>query len=155
MDYLNIGLHHFHNVLRWAVLVGGVWAIYRAYTGVSGKRVWDAKDNKAGMWFVMFCHIQLLIGLILYFYLGQQAIFSNMAEGMKNAETRYWGVEHLFGMVIAIALIQYGRIASKKAALDSMKHRKALIWFTIGLLLILVNIPWPWKEIGRGLFPGM
>jgi hypothetical protein len=74
---------------------------------------------------------------------------------MKNAETRYWGVEHLFGMVIAIALIQYGRIASKKAALDSTKHRKALIWFTIGLILILVNIPWPWKEIGRGLFPGM
>jgi hypothetical protein len=155
MEYINIGLHHLHNFLRWAVLISGFWAIYLAYTGVSQKRIWDTKDNKAGMWFILFCHLQLVIGLILYFYLGQQSIFSNMSEGMKNPEVRYWGVEHLFGMVIAIALIQYGRIASKKAEDNLLKHRKALIWFTTGMILILVNIPWPWKEIGRSLFPGM
>ena len=155
MDYVNTGLHHLHNVARWALLIAGIWAIYKAYTGVTGKRSWDASDNKAGMWFILFCHAQILVGLILYFYLGQQSIFSNMAEGMKDAETRYWGVEHLFGMIIAVALIQYGRIASKKATIDIVKHKKALIWYSIGLLLIIINIPWPWRAIGRSLFPGM
>jgi hypothetical protein len=156
MEYLNIGLHHLHNVLRWAVLITGAIAIIRAYKGVSAKTPFEAKDNKAGLWFVMSCHTQLLIGLILYFYLGQQGIFSNMAEGMKNPEARYWGVEHFLGMLIAIILVQVGRTLSKKGANDLQKHKRSLIWYSIGLLIILLNIPWPWREtIGRGLFPGM
>lgn len=155
METFNVILHYSHNILRWGVLFAGIWAIYMAFTGVSGKRTWESKDNKAGMWFVLFCHLQLLTGLILYFYLDKQALFSNMSEGMKDPETRYWGMEHLLGNIIAIALIQYGRIASKKAPVDLTKHRKALIWFSVGLIILLVNIPWPWKEIGRSLFPGM
>ncbi|MFM9945683.1 MAG: hypothetical protein ACKVQB_10675 [Bacteroidia bacterium] len=155
MEYLNTGLHHLHNFLRWGVILAGLWAIYLAYTGVNKKRNWDAKDNKAGMWFILFCHLQLVIGFALYFYLGQYNLLSG--DGMKNAVNRYWGMEHLFGMVIGVALIQYGRIASKKATNDIIKHKKALIWFTVGLLIILINIPWPWRElgIGRGWFPGM
>ena len=152
---MNIALHHIHNLLRWGVLIAGIWSIWLAYTGVSNKRNWEGKDNKAGMWFILFCHLQVLIGLVLYFYLGQNAIFSNMAEGMKNPETRFWGVEHIFGMIVAVALIQYGRIASKKAATDQLKHKKALIWFSVGLAIILLTIPWPWTEFGRALFPGM
>lgn len=155
MEIINVILHYAHNILRWPVLIMGFWAIYLAFTGVTGKRNWEIKDNKAGMWFVLFCHIQLLLGLILYIYLGKYSIFSNMAEGMKNAETRYWGMEHFMGNVIAIALIQYGRIASKKGLTDLAKHKKALIWFSVGMLILLLNIPWPWKEFGRSLFPGM
>jgi len=153
MEYIN----YLHNILRWALIIAGFWAIFLAFTGVSNKRAWEVKDNKSGMWFVLFCHIQLLIGLVLYFYKGFYSAFSNMGEAMKNPVSRYWSVEHLFGMVIAIALIQYGRIASKKASNDMAKHKKALIWFSIGMILILVNIPWPWKAegIARALFPGM
>lgn len=155
MEYLNIGLHHLHNVLRWAILIFGFTAVYKAYTGMSGKRAWESSDQKTGMWFVLCCHLQLLIGLILYFYLGKQSVFTNMAENMKIAEVRYWGIEHFLMMLIAIVLVQIGRIASKKAATDVQKHKKALIWYGIGLLLMLINIPWPWSQISRGLLPGM
>lgn len=155
MEYFNIGLHHLHNFLRWGVLISGLWAIYLAYSGMRSQRAWNKADNQSGKWFILFCHLQLLTGLILYFYLGQHSIFSNMAEGMKNAETRYWGVEHFLGMLIAVALIQYGRIASKKAVNDLLKFKKALIWYSVGILLIIFNIPWPWKEIGRSIFPGL
>jgi len=152
---MNSALLHTHNILRWGVLLAGFWAIYLAYTGMSKKRAWESKDNKAGMWFVLFCHVQLVIGLILYFIMGKQSIFSNMAEGMKDSYLRYWGMEHFLGMVIAIAIVQFGRIASKKAGNDLLKHKKALIWYGIGMILIFVNIPWPWKAVARGLFPGM
>ena len=154
MDF-NLILHYAHNILRWGVIIAGFWAIYLAFTGVNNKRAWQAKDNKAGMWFILFCHLQVVLGLILYIMLGQYSIFSNMSEGMKNPETRYWGIEHLLGMLIAVALIQYGRIASKKATVNMIKHKKALIWFSIGMIIILINIPWPWGGIGRAIFPGM
>ena len=155
MDTTNMLLHYTHSILRWAVLLAGVWAIYLGFTGVNRKRIWESKDQNAGMWFVLFCHVQLVLGLVLYFYLGKQSLFSNMAEGMKDPETRYWGMEHLLGNIIAIALIQYGRIASKKAITDLAKHKKALIWFSVGILILLFNIPWPWSSISRSIFPGI
>ncbi len=155
MDIFNTILHYSHNILRWAVLLTGVWAMYLAFNGVNSKRTWESKDNKAGMLFVLFCHLQLLLGFILYFYLGKYTLFSDMATNMKDPEIRYWGMEHLLGNIIAIALIQYGRIASKKAVTDLAKHKKALIWFTVGLLILLVNIPWPWTKISAAIFPGM
>jgi len=114
MEKLNIGIHHLHNVLRWAVLIAGVWAIYKAYIGVTKKRNWDQGDNKAGMWLILFCHLQLVLGFVLYFSIGYNSVFSNMADAMKDPERRFWGVEHIFGMIIAVGMIQYGRIASKK-----------------------------------------
>jgi hypothetical protein len=152
---MNSALLHTHNLLRWGVLIAGLLAIYLAYTGISNKRAWETKDNKAGMWFVLFCHLQLVLGLVLYFMMDKQSIFSNMAEGMKDPYTRYWGMEHLLGMIIAIAVVQFGRIASKKAGNDLLKHKKALIWYGVAMLLFVINIPWPWKTVARGLFPGM
>ncbi|MCB9251228.1 MAG: hypothetical protein H6605_02070 [Flavobacteriales bacterium] len=155
MEYVNIGLHHMHNALRWAILISGFIAVYRAYSGFSGKKNWTNADQKAGLWFLLFCHLQLLVGLMLYFYMGYQNQLANMGETMKNHVLRYWSVEHLFGMLIAIALVQIGRIKTKKANPDHAKHKKALIWFGLGLILILINIPWPWGAIPRPIFPGM
>lgn len=155
MENLNLVLHYIHNLLRWAVFFTGFWTIYRAYYGYIKRRAWSGKDESAGFWFVMSCHTQLLTGLFLYIYSNHYNIFSNMAEGMKNGITRFWGVEHIIGMILGIALVQIARIASKKAPTDTLKHKKALIWYTIGLLLILISIPWPWREAGRALFPGL
>lgn len=153
MENFNLVLHYIHNLLRWAVFFTGIWAIYRSYMGVNKKRAWSGKDENAGFWFIMSCHTQLLTGLFLYFYSGYYNIFSNMAESMKNAVTRFWGIEHITGMIIAIAIIQLGRIVSKKATTDLLKHKKALLWYSIGVLLIIISIPWPWREAGRALFP--
>ena len=43
---------------------------------------------------------------------------------------------------------------SKKANQDAKKHRLSLIFFTLGLLLIIAMIPWPFRgEIARSLWP--
>lgn len=153
MEYFNLALHHIHNLLRWAVFFTGFWAILRAYSGYKNNKSWSSTDESAGFWFVMSCHTQLLTGLFLYFYSGHYTIFSNMGEGMKNSITRFWGVEHITGMLIAIVIVQIARILSKKANTDKLKHKKALIWYSIGIILILISIPWPWREAGRALFP--
>ncbi|NUM30780.1 MAG: hypothetical protein HUU47_00460 [Bacteroidetes bacterium] len=154
MENLNLVLHYIHNLLRWAVFFTGLWAIYRAYFGFSKRKAWSSKDEGAGFWFVMSCHTQLLIGLFIYIKDGYYSIFSNMSEGMKNGIVRFWGIEHITGMLLAITLVQFARIASKKAQTDTLKHKKALIWYSIGMFLIIISIPWPWREAGRALFPG-
>lgn len=140
-----------HSWLRWLVLILAVIAIFKAMTGWLGKQPFSKQDNILGASFVGSMHLQLLLGLILYFFLspmGLNAIQTvGMKEVMKSPLYRYWAVEHLTTMLLAVILAQVGRIQSKKASTDLLKHKKALIFYTIALVLVLSRVPW--DRLGR------
>ncbi|MFN6091870.1 MAG: hypothetical protein ACK44N_05605, partial [Bacteroidota bacterium] len=80
--------------------------------------------------------------------------FSNMAVAMKNPVTRFWTVEHITMMIMAIVFITIGNIRSKKMDTDAGKYKQILIWFGLALLVIIAAMPWPFRVdgIGRGWF---
>ncbi|PSL47488.1 hypothetical protein CLV51_102336 [Chitinophaga niastensis] len=145
---------HVHSILRWAIVLTGIWAVIRALKGVTGKTPFTGADSKAGLFFMIFCDLQLLVGLILLFISPlAKAGMSDMAAAMKNPTLRFFTVEHEFMAVIAIALVHIGKSKVKKAATDAQKHKLALIFFGIALVLIFVLIPWPFREaLGKGWF---
>jgi hypothetical protein len=135
-----------HNYLRWVVILVGVAAIFLAAAGFFGKKPYGKLDNALGGAFIGTLHLQLLLGLVLYFISPVvQGYFNNsFGEIMKDKMMRFYVVEHISTMIIAIAIIQIGRIKVKKAAAHLKKHKLALIFYTIGFVLILSRIPW-WK----------
>lgn len=138
-----------HSILRWALLLLAVYAIMKAYVGMKNGNEFSGSDNLAGILFVSCMDVQVLLGLYLYFTsgLGLKNIQNNgMAEVMKNGYSRFFAVEHITGMLIALILIHIGRVKSKKANTESNKHKAAFIWYLIGLILILATIPWPFKK---------
>ncbi|WP_022826009.1 hypothetical protein [Hymenobacter norwichensis] len=133
-----------HSWTRWLVLVFGLIAVFRAFTGRQG-RPWTGADNGMGAAFVGSMHLQLLLGLILYFGLSPYGVKAFETAGgavMKDPIGRFWGVEHLAGMLLAVIAAQVGRTLSKKATDPIVKHKKAFTWFLIALLLVLLMIPW-------------
>jgi hypothetical protein len=133
-----------HNLLRWAVLLGGLYAITKSILGIMHKRDFTKQENLAHALFVGFCHLQLLLGLILYFIspVVDQALANGMGAAMKDPASRFVAVEHISTMIIAIVLIQVGRTLSKKQTDAMAKHKKALLFFSIGFILIVSRIPW-------------
>ena len=133
-----------HNLLRWAVLLGGLYAITKSVLGIMHKRDFTKQENLSHALFVGFCHLQLLLGLILYFIspVVDQALANGMGAAMKDPASRFVAVEHISTMIIAIVLIQVGRTLSKKQTEAMAKHKKAVVFFSIGLILILSHIPW-------------
>jgi uncharacterized membrane protein YozB (DUF420 family) len=143
-----------HSGLRWVVLILVLGAIARAVTNMSSGK-FTALDDKLSLFSLISAHIQLLLGLILYFIspFVKAAMEMGMGAAMKDTVMRFWLVEHIFGMVVGIALITVGRIAAKKATEDKTKFKKIAVYFGIGLLIILATIPWPFREVlGRGWF---
>lgn len=140
-----------HNVLRWAVLLAAVAAIGGAWHGVFKKRDWTKGDRIRTVVYVATMHLQLLLGLILYVQspLVQQA-FEDPGAAMGVRELRFFFVEHISLMIIAVVVVQLGSILAKRAEEDAKKHKRSAIAFTLGLVLILAAMPW-W----RPLFPGM
>lgn len=145
---------HLHSFLRWAIVLAGIWAVIRSLKGVTGKTPFTAADSKAGLFFMIACDLQLLVGIILLFTsdLFKTGV-SDMGAAMKNPALRFFTVEHETMAVIAIALVHIGKSKIKKAASDAQKHKLGLIFFGLALIAILALIPWPFREaLGRGWF---
>lgn len=140
-----------HNVLRWVVLIAAFAAIGMAWQGVFSKRAWTRGDRLRSVALVASLHIQLLLGLVLYALSPVvRAGLQDMSTAMSTRGIRFFVVEHLFLMVLAVVVIQVGSIMAKKADEDAKKHKRAAIFFTLGLVLVLGGIPW-----FRPLFPGL
>ena len=141
-----------HNLLRWAVLLFGVWAFLNAISGVATKRNYTANDSRSNFFFMLSCDIQLVIGLVLYFTNGWAGRLKDFGNTMKDANSRFFAMEHGLIMLIAIVLVHVGRVSVKKAATPAAKHKRSLIYFGLAIILILVSIPWPFREAARPLF---
>ncbi|MDR6566859.1 hypothetical protein [Chitinophaga ginsengisegetis] len=147
-------INYVHSFLRWAILLAGLWAVIRSLKGVTGKTPFTAADSKAGLFFMIFCDLQLVVGLILFFMSPlSQAGVADMGGAMKNPVLRFFTVEHEIMAIIAIALVHIGKSKIKKAATDAQKHKLGLIFFGLAFIVILALIPWPFREaLGKGWF---
>ena len=136
-----------HSLIRWAVLLFGLWSLLNGLTGVLGKRSFGSGDKRTGLFFMTSCDIQLILGLILYFNNGWFSNMKNNAkEVMHTAGLRFFSMEHLVMMLFAWILVHIGYSSVKKAGSDVSKHRRALIFFGLAFVLILASIPWPFRE---------
>ena len=135
-----------HNLLRWAVLLFGLWTLLKALTGVFSKRNYTSGDKTSNLLFMISCDIQLLLGLILYFSNSWFDRLKDLGNNMKDPYNRFFTMEHMSMMLIAWILVHVGRASVKRASTASAKHKRMLIFFGLAILLILASIPWPFRE---------
>lgn len=128
------GLLHTHSTLRYAVILLIVIVVAKSLIGWLNKQPYTKLDNKLTLWMMIATHSQFLIGIILYFVSPFVQFGPNT---MKDAGTRYWTVEHITAMVLAVALVTVARSSSKKLTNDLAKHRRVFILTTIAFLLIV------------------
>jgi hypothetical protein len=141
------GLLHFHNFLRWVILILLLVSIFQSFSKSAGLK-------KTSLFLLIATHIQVLIGLYQWLVggFGFNLIKENgFGEVMKNTVQRFWAVEHITGMLIAAILITAARGKSK------IGNYSAASWlYVVALILILASVPWPFREdIARPWFPGM
>lgn len=141
-----------HSLLRWAILLTGIWAVLRAFMGVSGKSPFTGADKKAGLFFMISFDLQLVAGLLLYFVTSPvvKTALADMKLAMKDSVLRFYAVEHITMAVFAFVLVHIGYSKVKKATTDAQKHKTALIFFGIALIIVFLLIPWPFRAAGAG-----
>lgn len=146
-----------HNLLRWVILLLLVLSIFRAYKGWKSRKMFSKSDKQLGLFLMISAHIQFVIGLYQWAFgpVGLQQIKSSgMAVVMKDSVLRYWAVEHITVMIIAIGLITVGRSITKKSISDTFKFKRSFWMYLLALILILATAPWPGRKVGRPLIPG-
>jgi hypothetical protein len=151
------GLLFLHSWLRWVVIFFGIVSLGGAVSGMTTRRPWLPGDNRRLVLFVTSLDVQMLIGLILYALLSPvtRSGFEDMGLTMRDPILRFFVVEHLVGMVVAIALAHVGRARVKKASDAVIRHRTVLIFIGLAMVALLLTIPWPGMPGGRELFRGL
>lgn len=144
MDSLMSPLLVLHNAMRWVVVILAIYALVRMYMGIFGKRDFTEGDRKSLSWFAISMDIQLVLGLVLYFWKGYLNVFQNMANAMGQAAVRFFAVEHITLMIVAVILAHLAVIFSKRAQASAGKFKRGAIYGTLAVLALFFAIPWPW-----------
>lgn len=135
-----------HNILRWAVLLFGLWTLFSAMSGIVSKRNYTAAHSRSNFLFMLSCDIQFVLGLILYYSNLWFERLKDLGNNMKDPTSRFFTMEHGLLMIIALVLVHVGRVSVKKATTPAAKHKRTLLFFGLAIVLILAAIPWPFRE---------
>lgn len=140
-----------HSILRWVVLIGLLVAIYRGTHGALTKKQFSNFDNKIRHYTATMAHLQLIVGLCLYFVSPVISYFlHHFKDALHLREIRFFGMEHSIMMVVAIVIITIGSMRTKRAL--EKKHQLMATWYAVALLIILISIPWPFSPMASRPF---
>jgi len=132
-------IQKFHSGWAYLALLLLVVTVINSVIGMVSKKEFTAIDRKIALFGLIFTHVQLLVGLILYFV---SPLGKNSFGQMSDATARLTSLEHPLTNIIAIVLITVGWSKHKKSTTGESKFKTISIFYGLGLLLILSRIPW-------------
>lgn len=132
-----------HSFIRWIILICLVWTLIRSYWGwKTGGKIMplDRWLNRIGL---TSLYIQLGIGLYLYFTSPLVAYFlDNVKESIKDTQLRFFGMEHITAMIVAILMFSFGSYRAFRMKTDRRTFKVLAFWFILGFLILFFSIPW-------------
>ena len=132
-----------HSYWAYLVVIILIVAVINALLGYTGKKEYSAKDFRVSLFTLIVSHIQLLLGLILYFVSPRFSDWSELGgKVMSDSVSRLYLVEHPLINIIAIVLITIGYSKHKKKLTSSPKFKTILTFYTLALICFLSRIPW-------------
>ena len=128
--------------MRWVVLALIIVTIFKAWSAKRNGSGFSAAQAKLGLFSMISLHVQLLLGLALYFMKGWASMLGSHGV-MSSTVMRFFAVVHLAGMLVAILFGTLGHSLAKRARTDELKNQRQLRYFLIALIIIIASIPWP------------
>lgn len=140
-----------HSLLRWLVVAAGLAAVAQAGASAATGGSFDKRHRITNLVFVIAMDVQLLIGFALYGFLSPatQTAFADFGAAMKDPDLRFWAVEHVTGMVLAVIIMHVASAIGRRRSSDRGRHLWFAIGFGISLLAVLGSIPWATRPLLR------
>ena len=134
-------IKNLHSYWAYFILAILIVAVINAIIGLIGKKDYSSKDFRIALFGLIISHIQFLIGLVLYFVSPYFEMWSHGGV-MGDASKRLYLVEHPAINILAIVFITIGFSKHKKKVSSTSKFKTIMIFYAIGLILLLSRIPW-------------
>lgn len=138
-----------HGLWRWVVLLAALTAVAVAVAGLVRRSAFYPAGRRAGIFYVAALDTQLFMGLWLYSLSPLvRSAWVNLPAAMKTHDLRFFSVEHVTAMLLAIVLVHVGALRGRRAPTDRAKYLHLVCWNAASLAVILAGIPW-WRPFLR------
>jgi len=136
-----LSIHHY---LSWGVVLVLILAAGKAWKSLLFKNRWTSTDTILASLLTVGADLQLLLGIVLYAALSPvtRQAFNNFGAAIADPGIRFFAVEHIAMMVVAVIILYIVKSRVRKAQFNARKHRMSAIWYTVALALVLFSIPW-------------
>jgi mono/diheme cytochrome c family protein len=143
-----------HSYVRWALVLAAVIAGLRSFVASGRGGAWGPSYERWHKTLLSLADTQFTLGALLYVWFSpiSSAFFSDFRHGVHDRVLRFFGLEHAFMMVLAVAVLHIGRGRSKAAPTAKLRHRRVWVSCLAFLALAGSSIPWPGLLHGRPLF---
>jgi hypothetical protein len=138
-------LKHAHSGWAYLLLLVLAIATINSLIGFFTKKEFGNRDFSLALIGLIVTHIQLLLGLALWFLGPYFKILINDFGSLMTPEmraTRLLALEHPLTMIIAVTLLTIGYSKHKKKIVSRGKFKMLAIFYTISFILILSRLPW-------------
>lgn len=144
-----------HSLVRWAVVAAAAQALAVAWIGWLSARPYTPLGRRSAAIFTAAVDLQILVGLALYLLASPltRGALSAPGAAMADPQLRYWLLEHpVLGLAVA-ALAHVGSVRARRALADADRWRRAVAFFTVAAVAVAAAVPWPFRGVGRPLWP--
>jgi len=143
-----------HSWIRWLVVGLLIAVVVDTARGWALRRAWSHAGERLHRVLVAAADLQLSLGLWLYFVASPiaAAFRANPGRAMRDPTARFFGIEHVTMMLLALTALHVGRALSKRATDSVVRHRRVFAWTLLAVALVGAGIPWPLVRAGRPLF---
>jgi len=143
-----------HSWNRWLVLLSAIATLAVAIRGLSARLEWTKSDQRLLLGFISALDLQAVFGLLLYFVLSPivPKTMSEFKAAMHVSALRFFAIEHITMMVLALVAAHVSSAYAKKASNARARQRRVIFGVVLTLGLILSAIPWPGTAAARPLF---
>jgi len=140
-----------HSWIRWIALILGVMTTFAAFTD---RTAGQSTTDRWGLFFMMVLDIQMLLGLLLYLVLSPftTAALHDFGAAMRNPALRFWAVEHVSLMFVAVVIVHVGRVLARHARTPQSKRLRQIVCFSLATSAMIAATPWPGTRYGRPWF---
>lgn len=137
-----------HSATRWLVLLFVIIMLIRSFVALRLKSRYTKADHILRTLTELVLHIQLVLGVWLYLISPVVSYFwQNFKMAIHMREIRFFGMEHIFMMILAIIIFTIGSAKAKRRVIDEQKFKTQLIWFATGFIIMLTSIPWAFSPL--------
>ena len=132
-----------HSHMPYLFFAIGIVFFIKFALGLVNKSEYNNADKRIALIVLALAHLQLVIGLVLYFISPiTTAAMQDFGAAMKDSTSRLYAVEHISVNIIGIIAITIGYSKAKRIAESKAKFKTTLLLYAIGYVLILSRIPW-------------
>ncbi|MBI9035247.1 MAG: hypothetical protein JEZ03_12320 [Bacteroidales bacterium] len=128
-----------HIIVSTLFTIVGLIIVIKSFQGWILKKSYTKFDNLSSLIFLSLLYIQLILGVLMYFFMGSSDHTGSMSESVDTSILRFWVIEHFSFMIFALFLSQLGRLFIVNNLTGTRKHKNTVFYYGISFILIMIS----------------